>query len=186
MIEKKKTARVILWIVFLTYCAALAYILAFNRPMNFNVSFGAYISEHSNFIPFKVIFHYSSIAKKFPMLFVMNILGNFVIFMPFAVFLPCIFRKVDRFWKVTVITCVTVATVECTQLLLRVGTIDVDDFILNVSGAMLGYVILKIPVIARLLRKWSLLPEKEEIKSEKRENGKATLNQNEERLESLK
>jgi glycopeptide antibiotics resistance protein len=35
---------------------------------------------------------------------------------------------------------------------LRVGIIDVDDVIFNVSGGMIGYGIIKIPFINKLLK----------------------------------
>ena len=46
-----------------------------------------------------------------------------------------------------------VVLVEIAQVVLRVGSIDIDDVIFNVGGAMLGYGLIKIPPINKLLVK---------------------------------
>ena len=53
--------------------------------------------------------------------------------------------------------------------MLRVGVVDIDDLILNLSGAMIGYAILKIPPISRGLRAIGALPQKEEKTAKKAE-----------------
>ena len=50
----------------------------------------------------------------------------------------------QRFWKVTVLAAGIMAVVELAQMLLLVGTCDVDDLILNVTGAALGYWLFRI------------------------------------------
>ena len=56
-----------------------------------------------------------------------------------------------------------VVAVEITQWLLRVGSIDIDDVIFNVSGAMIGYAIVKIPTINKLLQRINLVRTSEKI-----------------------
>ncbi len=79
----------------------------------------------------------------------LNLLGNLGAFMPLAFFLPC-FCKAMKKWYLflpTVILCV--AAVEGLQLLLMVGSCDVDDLILNTGGAFLLYLLLRIPPLRR-------------------------------------
>lgn len=81
---------------------------------------------------------------------VLNLLGNLCAFMPMAFFLPRLW-KLQRRWYVFLATVVlSVAAVEGMQLVLMVGSCDVDDVILNAGGAFLFYLILKIPSLARL------------------------------------
>ncbi len=81
---------------------------------------------------------------------VLNLLGNLCAFMPMAFFLPRLWRA-QRHWYVFLPTVIlTVALVEGTQLLLMVGSCDVDDLILNAGGAFLFYLFLKIPPLRRL------------------------------------
>jgi glycopeptide antibiotics resistance protein len=96
-------------------------------------------------------------------------MGNLVMLLPLGAVLPCLFRCIDRFWKVVITVTVTIILIELAQLILRVGVIDIDDLILNLSGAMIGYAILKIPPIARGLRAIGALPERDEKAAEKTE-----------------
>lgn len=78
-------------------------------------------------------------------LFLLNIVGNFLLLMPLAVIL--IFLKKSTFFSVSVIIAVSVF-IESVQLLknylygFRVNLVDIDDLILNISGALLVYFIL--------------------------------------------
>jgi glycopeptide antibiotics resistance protein len=147
--------------------------LYLSRDYRGGYTFGEYISRFSNFIPFKTVVHYAKIAStgslEFIGLFLWNIMGNLVMLLPLGAVLPCLFRRIDRFWKVVITVTVTIILIELAQLILRVGVIDIDDLILNLSGAMIGYAILKIPPIARGLRSIGALPERDEKASEKTE-----------------
>ena len=61
-----------------------------------------------------------------------------------------------------------VVLVEITQFVLRVGIIDVDDVIFNLCGAMIGYGIIKIPFMNKILQQISFLDIKEENKNDER------------------
>lgn len=72
-----------------------------------------------------------------------NLLGNFVVFMPLAYFLPTLF-KTQKKWILFIITIVLVVfSVEVMQVVLMSGSGDIDDFILNVSGCVFMYALLK-------------------------------------------
>ena len=70
-----------------------------------------------------------------------NIGGNIVMFMPLGFLLPLLFRKLRSLgslvWRVAIIS----AAIEILQLPTRVRATDVDDIILNVIGAVVGYTI---------------------------------------------
>lgn len=83
----------------------------------------------------------------------LNLLGNLAALMPLAVLLPALFRT-ERKWYVFLATMVgTVILIESLQLILMVGSCDVDDLILNAGGAMLAYAILKIPPLKRKMER---------------------------------
>lgn len=84
-----------------------------------------------------------------------NIVGNVAMFVPMGVLLPLLFRKLrsarSLLWRVTLIS----AAIEVLQMPTRVRATDVDDVILNVAGAAIGFVafvlVSRIPALAALL-----------------------------------
>lgn len=78
-----------------------------------------------------------------------NLLGNFCMMMPFAFFLPELFRPLRRWYFFLPTVALLSAAIESAQFLLTVGSCDVDDLILNASGAFLFFLLLKIPPLAR-------------------------------------
>ena len=48
-------------------------------------------------------------------------------------------EKLDGFWRVVPVTALVMTLVEIAQVLTLLGRGDVDDVILNVAGAALGY-----------------------------------------------
>ncbi|NCB06492.1 MAG: VanZ family protein, partial [Clostridia bacterium] len=57
-------------------------------------------------------------------------------------------------------TVLLLVAIEALQLLLACGSCDVDDILLNLTGTLIVFGILKIPFLHRLLIKLYLLPEK--------------------------
>lgn len=68
-----------------------------------------------------------------------NLVGNFVVFMPFSLFFPLIYPKMKRrldfyrFWLITLVL------VEILQYLTMSGALDVDDILLNFAGLLLVF-----------------------------------------------
>lgn len=75
-------------------------------------------------------------------LFNINVFGNILIFIPFGLFIAS-YLKSKRVFSIFFITLITSSFVELVQL--RVGrSFDIDDVILNVLGAIIGYFIYKL------------------------------------------
>lgn len=74
-----------------------------------------------------------------------NFAGNIVAFIPLGLMLPILFnhRKMP-FSKVLFISLFVSLAFEMTQLVLSIGTFDVDDLILNTSGGAIGYLIFRL------------------------------------------
>ncbi len=86
--------------------------------------------------------------------FVINILGNIVAFMPFGFLLPIIHNKYRGLLRVAFYSLLFSLTVEAIQMLSRVGIFDVDDILLNTIGGILGYLLFAIcNLIYRSLQK---------------------------------
>ena len=121
--------------------------------------FSNYIENSFNIIPFKTIIEY---IKDFNSLLgtdtiVMNLLGNIIAFMPFAFFLPLLFKKQNNLKTFTLTMVIIVLAIEILQFITLSGSCDIDDLILNVSGALLMFVILKTKSVNNLIRNIFLL-----------------------------
>jgi glycopeptide antibiotics resistance protein len=89
-----------------------------------------------------------------------------LLFMPMAVFLPCLFRPMRKFWVFALVMGILLVAVEALQLLLRCGSCDVDDVLLNFVGTLVVYGVLKIPAVNRLLERLYLMPQTLDDKQE--------------------
>lgn len=99
--------------------------------------------HQTNLIPFKVFSQtrYEVFVNKNINYFLINFLGNIILFMPFGFFIPLL-------WRISAIKAVIIGFlaslfIETCQLFLARGT-DVDDLILNTFGALLGAILFKI------------------------------------------
>ncbi len=95
------------------------------------------INNHGgmNLVPFTEIFRYK-IGSEF---FLVNVIGNILIFVPFGYFISG-FIKSKNILPITLISILTSTTVEFVQL--RIGrSFDIDDIILNLVGGIIGFLI---------------------------------------------
>lgn len=83
--------------------------------------------------------------------FLMNTVGNVVCFMPFGFFLPLLLRIAERWYGTLFLSFLMSLFIETVQLLLRVGSFDVDDMFLNTVGGCLGYIVCQ---IAQVWLRW--------------------------------
>ncbi len=75
---------------------------------------------------------------------VINLAGNVVMFVPLGLLLPLSFDSLHRFRRCMAASAVIIICVELVQLITRLGVCDVDDLILNLIGAAIGYGIYKL------------------------------------------
>lgn len=124
-------------IIFIIYISSLMFFVWIR---------GRFYSDtlHYNFIPFKTIVHYvvlnpNTTAFK-------NIFGNIFITLPFGVFIY--FRKKTTIELIKYALLIPLI-IELGQLVLFIfklntRTVDIDDFLLNLSGIILGYILTKL------------------------------------------
>ena len=144
------TTKIIVWISFGLYLLALYYLLfiAYGRENWGGISRIDYAIRNVKLVPFETIRAYmraiSRHGIKESSIPVTNLLGNFVLLMPFGVYLPLFFQKLKK-WKEYIISIIVlIFLIEATQFLLMRGIFDIDDFMLNFSGAMFGFLIWKL------------------------------------------
>ena len=73
--------------------------------------------------------------------FVVNFLGNIGVFMPLGLALPLIRTRPTRARDVAVIAFILSLSIELAQYALGRRVADVDDVIMNTSGAVLGFAV---------------------------------------------
>lgn len=141
--RKKKTLLITGLIVYL----AAAVWLLFMRHAASDMPFSEYVRQNTNFIPFfsfYVLYTTPYISSLVLVPFFKNLIGNLVLFLPWGIMLPLLgkrFKSAKSFFLLT--ACVIIA-VELLQLVFKVGICDVEDFILNMLGAAIGYIITRI------------------------------------------
>lgn len=101
-----------------------------------------------NLIPFKTI---SEMYLNMPSyVFIKQIFGNILLLIPFGFLIPILFKRITSFLKLVICSLIFSIAVEFLQLFINVITkypnraSDIDDIILNVIGAIIGFLILKI------------------------------------------
>jgi len=124
--EKFVFYREFLNLVFIIY-VLLLYQLLTSTELNTNGGL--------NLVPFTEIFRYKIESS----LFMYNVIGNILVFVPFGYFVSG-YIKASRVSHILFISLVTSLTVELVQL--QIGrSFDIDDIILNVAGSVLGFLI---------------------------------------------
>ena len=148
----KKNARAVLWLTFAVYCFAVLRLTFFHRPGYTH----AELWEHINLIPLRTVFNYVQWTLDGWVtveITARNLLGNLVLFFPMGCYLPILFpslqRKETLVWQMFGL----LLGIETLQLLLRVGTFDVDDILLNLAGTFAGFALVRVPCVARFLRR---------------------------------
>jgi glycopeptide antibiotics resistance protein len=129
-------------------------------------SFKYYIDNAVNLVPFKTIsiyinnLSYNALTKEN---IIYNLVGNFICMMPFALFLPLLFKSEKNFFTFFKTILIITLSIELIQFITTSGSCDIDDVILNASGAILFFGILNIPIIKKIIYKIFL---RENINSE--------------------
>jgi glycopeptide antibiotics resistance protein len=70
--------------------------------------------------------------------------GNLLLFLPLGLFGPVALPWLSRWWRVLLVAFLFSASIEVAQLFVPDRSADVDDVMLNVTGALLGYWLLGI------------------------------------------
>ena len=139
--NKKKLYRMLL----ILYSALMCWLL-FNRPgYDPAVPYWEQVSRQLNLVPFRTLRLFVDLldsgVRSHMMTAIINLGGNIIMFIPLGLLLPNVFPKLSSLPRVLLATAGIIVAVEVIQLFTLVGSCDIDDLILNVPGAGLGYLI---------------------------------------------
>jgi glycopeptide antibiotics resistance protein len=73
-----------------------------------------------------------------------NLFGNLALLLPLGLLGPIVFPALDRWWRVALLALLVSTAIELTQLLVPDRSADIDDVIVNVTGAMIGFFLLRL------------------------------------------
>ena len=137
--------------IFIVYVVILVYgMVIFNRNLDFSwiVTGGfdrlnAMMAESTNLTLFATINRYLGVLDR-PSgfgLFLYNVIGNMLILIPFGYFFPMVNASVKKWWVFLLVSLVFILSIEAMQYVSMSGSLDVDDVLLNLMGAMIGYLL---------------------------------------------
>lgn len=76
--------------------------------------------------------------------FIINTIGNIILFIPFGFFLSIKFKKIDGLPKSFLVGMMFSISIEIVQLFVPNRWTDIDDVILNTLGTGIGYIVFKV------------------------------------------
>lgn len=116
----------LLMLSFIIYILCLFQVVTFQDDVSWS---------SNNFIPFREIFRYRLGSR----LFLKNVLGNVLLFMPFGLF-TSYYLKFKNPWGILGLTIIASVAIESVQM--AIGRVfDVDDIILNIVGGYFGFLV---------------------------------------------
>lgn len=132
------------YILFALYCAAMGYLLFGRTEAPEGIPYPEQLMMRLNLVPFRTLTHQLHLLTEAdrPWLIhhaLVNLLGNVVLFVPLGIFLPKLWERLQGLWKVVLATAGIIIAVEAVQVLTLLGRCDIDDLILNLTGAAIGY-----------------------------------------------
>ncbi|SRR6266545_1294135 len=68
-----------------------------------------------------------------------NLFGNLLLLLPLGLLGPIAVPALDRWWRIALLALLVSTAIELTQLAVPDRSADIDDVIVNVAGALLGF-----------------------------------------------
>lgn len=103
---------------------------------------------HGNLIPFHTLAIYlDNLGSWF---WIRNALGNVALLLPLGLLGPIALPALDRWWRIALLALLVSTAIELTQLTVPDRSADIDDVMVNVAGALLGYLVFR---LVRLFRR---------------------------------
>lgn len=142
--NNQKLKKDITWILFILYIIFLLSTIVYTKLTTGTIY--PELNIKSNIVPFTSIIETITLlltkTQGFYYIFDYLIL-DIILFIPLGLFLPILFPKTKKI-KNFILICLTISIIkELFQLLLNVGMFNIDDIILNLSGAIISYTIFK-------------------------------------------
>ena len=133
--------------LFVVYCAVMLWLL-FGRSQGWvsDMTYRQMLQSNINLNPFLTIRNYYGVVRQGPehsyfLHCVINLLGNVLLFIPAGWMLPKVFPSQRNFFRFFASCIGLIFLVEVVQLFTLLGSFDIDDLILNLSGMILGFLV---------------------------------------------
>ncbi len=144
---RRKESTGSLWrMIFVIYIGALIWLL-FGRSWGWDdgLSYRQLVESRINLQPFYTIDNYLSVIihrpdSPFFQKCIIELAGNLGMFVPAGWLLPRIFPKMQRFFPFLLTSLGTIFLIEVIQLFTLLGSFDIDDVILNMTGILIGFI----------------------------------------------
>lgn len=137
-----KDIRKLGWVLYISVCVLyilfLAYILFFRTKFWIYEDYWTTIRYHVNLVPFQTIREYLNMFENDPEFAMKNIAGNLVLFLPLG---GVLCERKICFYKSFLFSAILIAAIELMQLFSLRGICDIDDWILNLLGMGIGYLL---------------------------------------------
>nr|WP_294412305.1 VanZ family protein [uncultured Ruminococcus sp.] len=148
--------RIIVFTLFAVYIICAVYMLFFMRESLLGIcSYGNYFRENTNFVPFRTVIEFAGYIRNNDTLYgnisFENIFGNVFALMPIGFFFPAIWKKQRCFVSFLLTASAVIIGVETIQFIAMCGACDIDDFILNLTGAVMGFGFTRLNIVKRLM-----------------------------------
>jgi glycopeptide antibiotics resistance protein len=93
-----------------------------------------------NLVPFHTLaIYWRNLGSEF---WLRNLFGNVLLLLPLGLLGPIALPSLDRWWRVALVALLYSMTIELIQLAVPDRSADIDDVIVNVAGALFGYLLL--------------------------------------------
>ena len=90
-----------------------------------------------NLVPFRTLSIYlANLGSEFWM---RNLLGNLALLLPLGLLGPIALPALDRWWRIALVALLYSIAIELIQRVVPARSADIDDVIVNVAGALIGY-----------------------------------------------
>ncbi len=133
--------------LFLVYCGVMLWLL-FGRSNGWvaGVPYKELLRQNTNLIPFYTIRSYLHVLRSSNNQYLLthcfiNLAGNVLLFIPAGWLLPRLWQPMRNFFRFFALCVGCIFLVEVIQLFTLLGSFDVDDVILNLSGMITGFLL---------------------------------------------
>lgn len=139
-------------IIFTIYMGFVVLVLVFKYPTGLVsgaikhwMNGGEFVRAKPQLIPFETIVDYVKQVHSLTDWFIKNLACNIIMFMPYGFLTPFFMKPCKYMWAKVVLTAALVSGgIEIFQFVTALGLCDIDDLILNVIGAVPGYLLYKL------------------------------------------
>ena len=132
--------------LFVVYVGIMLWLL-FGRSSEWGskLTYAQLLRRNMSLVPFHTIGSYWRVVSRWEWNYmfrhcVINLVGNVVLFIPAGYLLPRLWKTLRNFFCFLLTCVLAISLVELLQLVTLLGSLDVDDLILNLCGMILGYI----------------------------------------------